>query len=400
MKLNISNFLDNVFIEFFTPFIISIFLFLFIRKLLKDYLKVFFEKTPTKIDDLLIKNNIFLNFSYLVPLLVIYNFIDHFSPYELIIERILKSGFVIIITMTISSIITIFGELYEQSKFSKKTNIKSYLQIVKLILIILSALCIAAILLNQSLLYLLSGVGALTAVLIIVFKDTILSFVASIQINSNDLFKIGDWIEAPSFGADGDVIDIALHNIKIQNWDKTISIIPTYKLIDSYFKNWKGMSLSGGRRIKRSIMIDQSSIRFLNEEDIEKFRKIELLNSYIKSKIAKVEKTNKLINKDFQFLFNKRRITNIGTFRAYIEYYLKKNDQIHKSLTFLVRQLAPSENGLPIEIYVFTNVTNWIEYERIQSDIFDHLLAILVEFDLRVFQNPSGNDFSNYDRKS
>ena len=191
-----------------------------------------------------------------------------------------------------------------------------------------------------------------------------------------------------------------MHNIKIQNWDKTISIIPTYKLIDSSFKNWKGMSLSGGRRIKRSIMIDQSSIRFLEEEDIEKYRKIKLLNSYIENKMNNVEKTNKLINKDFQFLFNKRRITNIGTYRAYIEYYLKKNDQIHKSLTFLVRQLAPSENGLPIEIYVFTNVTNWIEYERIQSDIFDHLLAILVEFDLRIFQNPTGNDFNKYKQMS
>ena len=400
MKLNLSNLLDNVFIEFLTPFIISIFLFIFIRKLLKGYLKVFFERTSTKIDDLLIKNKIFLNLSYLVPLLVIYFFIENFSPYEIIIERILKSAFVIIITITVSSIITVFGELYEKSKYSGRINIKSYLQIFKLILIILSTLSIAAILLNQSLLYLLSGIGALTAVLIIVFKDTILSFVASIQINSNDLFKIGDWIEAPSFGADGDVIDIALHNIKIQNWDKTISIIPTYKLIDSSFKNWKGMSLSGGRRIKRSIMIDQSSIRFLEEKDIEKYRKIELLNSYIENKMTNVEKTNKLINKDFQFLFNKRRITNIGTFRAYIEYYLKKNDQIHKSLTFLIRQLAPTENGLPIEIYVFTNVTNWIEYERIQSDIFDHLLAILVEFDLRIFQNPTGNDFNKYKKMS
>ena len=400
MKLNISNLLDNVFMEFFTPFFISIFLFLFIRKLLKNYLRNFFEKTSTKVDDLLIKNKIFLNLSYLVPLLVIYSFIDNFSPYEVIIERILKSGFVIVITITISSIITMLGELYEQSKYSGRMNIKSYIQIVKLFLIMLSTLFVAAILLNQSLLYLLSGVGALTAVLIIVFKDTILSLVASVQINSNDLFKIGDWIEAPSFGADGDVIDIALHNIKVQNWDKTISIIPTYKLINSSFKNWKGMSLSGGRRIKRSIMIDQSSIRFLNEKDIDKFKKIELLNSYIKTKITNVEDTNKLIDKDFQFLFNKRRITNIGTFRAYIEYYLKKNDQIHKSLTFLVRQLAPSENGLPIEIYVFTNVTNWIEYEEIQSDIFDHLLAILVEFDLRVFQNPTGNDFSKYDKKS
>jgi len=398
MKLDISNFSDYRFVDFFPPFIISVVLFFIIRKLLKGYLKNYFEKTSTKIDDLLIKNKIFLNLSYIIPLLVMYNFLDIFSPYEGAVERVLKSGIIIIITMTASSAISIFGELYEKSKYSGRINIKSYLQIFKLILIILSTLCIVAILLNQSPLYLLSGIGALTAVLIIVFKDTILSLVASIQINSNNLFKIGDWIEAPSFGADGDVIDIALHNIKIQNWDKTISIIPTYKLIDSSFKNWKGMSMSGGRRIKRSIIIDQSSIRFLNEEDIDKFRKIEILKSYIMNKIANVEETNKLINKDFQFPLNLRRITNIGTFRAYIECYLKNNEQIHDSLTFLVRQLAPSENGIPIEIYVFTNVTNWIKYEQIQSDIFDHLLAILIEFDLRIFQNPTGNDFSRYEK--
>lgn len=396
MKYDLSNLYNNVFVDFFTPFLISIFLFFIIRKLLNGYLKRFFEKTSTKIDDLLIRNKIFLNLSYVAPLLVMYNFLDIFSPYEEIVERVLKSGIIIIITITINSIVTIFGELYQQTKYSGRINIKSYLQIVKLIIFILSALCIVAILLNQSPFYVISGIGALTAILILVFKDTILSLVASIQINSNDLFKIGDWIEAPSFGADGDVIDIALHNIKIQNWDKTISIIPTYKLIDSSFKNWKGMNLSGGRRIKRSIIIDQSSIRFSNEEDIEKFKKIEILKSYIENKLIKVEETNKLVNKDLQFSFNRRRITNIGTFRAYIEYYLKNNKQIHNSLTFLVRQLAPSENGIPIEIYVFTNVTNWIKYERIQADIFDHLLAILNEFDLRVFQNPTGNDFNQY----
>jgi miniconductance mechanosensitive channel len=396
MKLDLSNLYNSVPVDFIAPFLISIFLLFVIRKLLNGYLKEFFKKTSTKIDDLLIKNKIFLNLSYIVPLLVMYNFIDIFSPYEETLERVLKCGIIIIITITINSIIAIFGELYQQSKYSGRINIKSYLQIIKLLIIILSALCITAILLNQSPFYILSGIGALTAVLILVFKDTILSLVASIQINSNNLFKIGDWIEAPSFGADGDVVDIALHNIKIQNWDKTISIIPTYKLIDSSFKNWKGMNLSGGRRIKRSIIIDQSSIRFLNEEDIEKFKKIEILNSYIENKLMNIEETNKLVNKDFQFSFNTRRITNIGTFRAYIECYLKNNKQIHNSLTFLVRQLAPSENGIPIEIYVFTNVTNWIEYEKIQADIFDHLLAILNEFDLRVFQNPTGNDFGQY----
>ncbi len=398
MTLRINDFLSNVTIEFLTPFFISLFLFLIIRKLLTSYIKDFFKKTSTQVDDLLIKNKVLLKLAYIVPFLVLYNFIHVFTPYQEIIGRILKSGIVTIITMTLTSLITTFSQIYNQTKYSGKVNIKSYLQIIKLLIIILSLISVTAIILDQSPFYILSGIGALTAVLILVFKDTILSFVASIQINSNDLFKIGDWIEAPLFGADGDVIDIALHNIKIQNWDKTISIIPTHKLIDSSFKNWRGMNLSGGRRIKRSINIDQNSIFFLNNNDIEKYRKIDLLKSYIDKKMIIVEQSNKSLKSNSKLPINERRITNIGTFRAYVEEFLRNNKKIHKSLTFLVRQLAPSEKGIPIEIYVFTNVTNWAEYENIQADIFDHLLAILNEFDLKVFQNPTGKDLSNLNK--
>jgi len=227
----------------------------------------------------------------------------------------------------------------------------------------------------------------------LIFKDTILSFVASIQIHSNDLFKIGDWLEVPQLGADGDVIDIALHTVKIQNWDKTISIIPAHKLIDSSFKNWRGMSDSGGRRIKRSIYIDQTSIQFCDEAMINKFKSIELLAPHLESKIAEIEASNTGKNVNMETLVNGRRLTNIGSFRAYIEAYLKSHPMIHNKRTFLVRQLAPSEMGLPIEIYVFTNITDWIAYESIQSDIFDHLLAVLTEFGLQVFQNPTGKNF-------
>jgi len=226
----------------------------------------------------------------------------------------------------------------------------------------------------------------------LVFKDTILSFVSSIQINSNNLFKIGDWIEAPQFGADGDVIDIALHTIKIQNWDKTISIIPTHKLIDSSFKNWRGMSDSGGRRIKRSINIDINSIKFCNHELIEKFKEVNLISEYIKTKLSVINKHNAELN--IESLINGRTLTNIGTYRAYIKAYLKNNKHIHNEMTFLVRQLSPTEKGLPIEIYVFSNNTNWIEYEEIQSDIFDHLLVVLNQFELKIYQYPSGNDLS------
>jgi miniconductance mechanosensitive channel len=227
----------------------------------------------------------------------------------------------------------------------------------------------------------------------LVFKDTILSFVSSIQISSNDLFKIGDWVEAPQFGADGDVIDIALHTVKIQNWDKTISVIPTHKLIDSSFKNWRGMSESGGRRVKRSINIDMNSIKFCTDEMIGRYRKFDLIKQYIENKISDIDKHNTTKNIMDETLVNGRALTNIGTFREYISAYLSNHPKIHKDMTFLIRQLAPTENGVPIQIYIFINDTNWVSYESIQSDIFDHLLAISQEFDLRVFQNPTGNDF-------
>ena len=239
----------------------------------------------------------------------------------------------------------------------------------------------------------------MTAVLLLIFKDTILSLVASLQISSNDLFKIGDWIEAPQFGADGDVIDIALHAVKIQNWDKTISIIPTHKLIDSAFRNWRGMSESGGRRIKRSLFIDMNSIRLCTEELLEKFTHFELLKDYIEQKTKEVADHNKSNSINTAELINGRRLTNVGTFRAYIEAYLRNNSKIHPEMTFLIRQLEPTARGLPIQIYVFTNDTDWVRYEAIQADIFDHLLAIIPEFRLKVFQSPTGKDFGKLGKK-
>jgi miniconductance mechanosensitive channel len=271
---------------------------------------------------------------------------------------------------------------------------KSYLQVLKLIVNIFGVIVIIAVLSGKSPFYLLSGIGALTAVLMLIFKDTILSLVSSIQISSNDLFKVGDWVEAPHFGADGDVIDIGLHTIKIQNWDKTISVIPTHKLVDSSFKNWRGMSDSGGRRIKRSINIDMNSVKFCSNLMIDKYKKFNILKEYLDSKLLEIDEDNSDKNVSHDTLINGRSLTNIGTFRAYIEAYLRNNANIHKEMTFLIRQLSPGTNGIPIEIYVFSNDTNWVSYEAIQSDIFDHLLAIIPEFGLRVFQNPTGNDFS------
>jgi miniconductance mechanosensitive channel len=348
-----------------------------------------FKKTSTKLDDIIIEQGLLNRLSYIVPLLILYNFYQYADNFYMV-NRLLLTMISIVILASINSLLSVINDIFNQSKYSRTINVKSYFQIIRLIVNLLGTIIIIAILSGQSPFYLLSGIGALTAVLMLIFKNTILSFVSTIQINSNDLFKVGDWVEAPMFGADGDVIDIALHTIKIQNWDKTISIIPTHKLIDSSFKNWRGMSDSGGRRIKRTISIDMNSITFCNKELVEKFKSMTLISKYINDKISDINNYNKEINEES--MINGRTLTNIGTYRAYVKAYLKNNKNIHKNMTFLVRQLSPTENGLPLEIYVFSNNTNWVEYEEIQSDIFDHLIASLNQFNLKIYQQPSGND--------
>lgn len=376
--------------------VVSYLMYLIASRIILASLKKLIKHTSTRLDDVFVDQGAFHRLAYFVPLFVIYLSADLFPEYSDAIRQVLSALLVIVLILVLNAIIDAVNVIYGQSKFAKVLNIKSYLQISKLIINILGGIVVIATVIDKSPIYLLSGIGALTAVLLLIFKDTILSFVASIQIHSNDLFKIGDWLEVPQFGADGDVVDIALHTVKIQNWDKTISIIPSHKLIESSFKNWRGMSESGGRRIKRSIYIDQTSIRFCDNDMIEKFKLFELLAPYLESKLAEVSASNadKHINMDA--LVNGRRLTNIGTFRAYIEAYLKDHPMIHQDMTFLVRQLAPSERGIPIEIYVFTNITDWIAYEAIQADIFDHLLAVLTEFELQIFQNPTGKNFEQF----
>ena len=249
-----------------------------------------------------------------------------------------------------------------------------------------------SILIDESPLLLLSGLGAMAAVLLLVFKDTILSLVASVQLSSNDMLRVGDWIEMPGMHADGDVIDIALHTVKIQNFDKTITTIPTHKLISESYRNWRGMSESGGRRIKRSISIDQNMIRFLTEDEVKDLSRFRVLREYLAQKEQEIAEWNEGELGEESNSINARRLTNIGTLRAYIIGYLKNHPMISGEFTLLVRQLPPGPTGLPIEIYCFTATTNWGEFESIMADIFDHLLAILPEFDLKVFQEPSGND--------
>ena len=368
------------------------------RKFLIRLITSQIKKSKTKLDDILIKNHLFLRISYLVPLLIIDNFsyiLTSNLPVTIsTIDTAVTILTILIFNRIIDSILSSFADAY--SGRYKQIPLKSYMQIFKIFVIILTGLIILSILSGISPWGLIGSIGALGAVLLLIFRDTILSLIANLQITSNKLVQLHDWIEAPAFGADGDVIEIALHTIKVQNWDKTITVIPTHKLIDNSFKNWRGMEQSGGRRIKRSINIDLTSIKLCDDKMISNLNKIDLLSSYLKDKKTSLSKSNKNMQKgdDFHYL-NSRNLTNIGTFRAYIVAYLRNHENISENMTFLVRQLPPSENGLPIEIYVFSNDNEWINYENIQSDIFDHLIASTKYFDLRIFQNPSGHDFKS-----
>ena len=278
-------------------------------------------------------------------------------------------------------------------KQKRRVLIKGFLQVIKIVVFLIAVILTGSVLLNRSPAILLGGFGALTAVLMLIFKDAILGFVAGIQLTANKMVSYGDWIEMEKYGADGDVIDIALTTVKVQNWDKTITTIPTYALISESFKNWRGMSESGGRRIARSISIDVHSVRFCTDEMLKRFSKVQLISEYLKKRKKDIANHNKSNRIDPTNAVNCRRLTNLGTFRKYVEAYLKSLPVINQEMTFLVRQLRPTENGVPIQIYVFCSDKVWANYEAIQSDIFDHLLAVVPEFDLAVFQNPTGADF-------
>ena len=350
------------------------------------------SKTSTYLDDLFLDKKFLNRFSYVI-VFVVFNFLKSAEQFNLsfleseIFTRLLDALFSLAVGLTVLELLTVLNKLSESIEALKNKPIKGYVQIVKIIVTSFIAIIIFAIITGQSVAYYISGLGALTAVLLLIFQDTILSFVASVQIGQNDIIKIGDWIEVPEFGADGDVVDIALHTVKVQNWDKTITTIPTSKIVNTSVKNWRAMSEYGGRRIKRSLLIDISSIKFLNKNEIEELVKLAPLKKYITSKIEEVDQYNSSIaeSDNSQEI---RRLTNIGTYRAYVESYLKQNSNLNtETMTFLVRQLPSSPEGVPIEIYTFTNTTEWVKYEQIQSDIFDHLFAILPKFGLRVFQN-------------
>jgi miniconductance mechanosensitive channel len=308
------------------------------------------------------------------------------------IQRLVVAYMIGVVAMVINSILNAGYDIYNTYEISKTRPIKGYVQVAKVLVVIVGVVLIVTTVLNKSPVGILSGIGALSAVLMLVFKDSILGLVASIQLTANNMVHIGDWISMPKYGADGDVIEITLQSIKVRNWDKTISTIPIYALITDSFKNWRGMQESGGRRIKRSISIDMRSIKFCDKKMIDTYSSIHYLTEYIERKVEEIEKYNKEHGISPKDLINGRRLTNVGTFRAYLSEYLRHHPKIHDKMTFLVRQLPPAQNGLPIEIYVFSNDQAWANYEAIQADIFDHILAVLPIFDLRIYQDPSGWD--------
>ncbi|MFT6337159.1 MAG: miniconductance mechanosensitive channel [Saprospiraceae bacterium] len=353
-------------------------------------------RTETQWDDEILRKKVFNRLAHLAPAIVLYMFSSvPFVGYDwitILIDGAVLIFIIIIVLLAMDAFLNAFLAIYNTYEVSNRIPIKGFIQVFKIIIYFTSTIFIISVLLNKTPVILFSSLGALTAVLMFIFKDSILGFVAGIQLSANRMVANGDWISMPKYGADGDIIEIALTTVKVQNWDKTITTIPTYALITESFKNWRGMSDSGGRRIKRSISLDMNTIQFCNEEMLNRFSKIQFISSYIEKK--KIELTNKNTQEhvDDSSLVNGRRMTNIGTFRAYVEAYLRQNPMISKEMTFLVRQLAPTEHGLPIEIYVFSKDQAWANYENIQSDIFDHILAVVPEFDLRVFQDPSGMD--------
>lgn len=332
----------------------------------------------------------------IVPTFIIYHGVQtvpHLSPAVVLVTRNVAAAFMILtLVMAIAAALTLVNTIYSRRPEAASRPIKGYLQVVKIILFVIATILILATLSDQSPLLLLSGMGAMAAILMLVFKDTILSLVASVQLTSNDMLRVGDWIEMPELNADGNVIDIALHTVKVQNWDKTITTIPTWRLISESFKNWRGMEESGGRRIMRALLIDQASVRFLGAAECERMRRFTLIDNYLSLKQDELEAWNgSRLSADGDAV-NARRVTNIGTFRAYVAAYMKAHSGINQTMTQMVRQLAPTPQGLPLEIYGFTATTSWIAYEGIQSDIFDHLIAILPEFGLQLYQQPSGRD--------
>ncbi|ESK54310.1 mechanosensitive ion channel family protein [Acinetobacter tjernbergiae] len=368
------------------------------KKIIVRGIRHFITKLKSPHQSIFAQHSVTRRFANIVPAIVIMNgitTIPHLPSKAMTFIQMGAQAFIFLtLALTISEALNIFNLVYQRNPKSRNKPIKGYLQLIKLILFVVCGLMILGTFLKKDVFTLLAGFGAMAAVLMLVFQNTILSLVASVQIASYDMVRIGDWIEMPSLNADGDVIDMSLHTVTVQNFDKTLTTIPTNKLVTDTFRNWRGMSNSGCRRIKRAIFIDQSSVHFMTDAEQRRLKDFLLLDQYLDAKQSEIEKFNHHLSNQSEY--NQRRLTNLGTFRVYVEFYLRQHHGIAQNQTILVRQLQPTSEGLPLEIYAFTNTIAWVSYEAIQSDIFDHLIAIIPEFGLRIYQAPSGYDFQAY----
>ena len=376
--------------------VLAVIAYLITKRLVVSLIKALIIKSQSKVDDILLKRKVFDRLSMLVPIFVVYKLIPSalsaYPSIATVVLAIISIYAVIIITLAVDSILNALLDIYHTFEISKRVPIQSFAQVARLLLYFVCIIFIVSIIVGESPLKLFAGLGAMTAVLMLVFKDSILGFVAGLQLSYNRMVNLGDWVDIPQHNASGDILEIGLTTVKVRNFDNTITTVPTQALINESFKNWRGMQESDGRRIKRSIYIDVNSVSFCNEERMTRYSKINFIKEYIDEKQKELDVYNEKLNVK-ESLVNGRRITNIGTFRAYIVAYLKNHPKINQRLTLLVRQLATSDSGVPIEIYAFSADKNWTNYETIQADIFDHLFAVAKEFDLKLFQKPSGGDF-------
>ena len=373
-----------------------------IKRRLVGVLQRLAGRTGQQWDDIILEHGVFGRLAQAVPALIVYFGVAGLpglgESLSQIIANVALAYLALAMTLALGALLSAGNAIYGTYPVARDRPIKGFVQVAQIVVYVLGAVFIVSALLARSPVVLLTGFGAMTAILLLIFRDTILSLVASIQLTGLDMVRVGDWIEMPQYNADGDVVDIELHTIKVQNWDKTITTIPTHKLISESFKNWRGMSESGGRRIKRSIHIDARSVRFLTDDEVEKFTRFALLREYVDRKRSELAAYNAGLGGAETANVNLRRLTNLGTFRAYLWNFLQNHPQIHREMTLLVRQLQAGEKGIPIEIYCFTGTTEWAAYEGIQADIFDHILAQCGEFGLRVFQTPTGADIADLGR--
>lgn len=389
--VNVITLVSIIVIILITGFIVN----LIAKKIILSYVQKLSARTATKIDDLFIKNKVFHNLAHLAPGAAVYFIAGQLSTYGVFIQKLALSFMIFFVAVTAFRILDSAVEVTRIKSPSKGGPLKGIVQVVKIVIIVFSTLLIVVNFMGNSTAWaLFSGIGGMSAVLLLIFKDSILGLVAGLQLSSEKLLKLGDWLEMPKYNADGEVVDISLTKITVRNWDKTYTSIPAYKFIEDSFKNWEGMSEAGGRRIKRSINMDMTSVGFLTNEQVEDLKDVTILKPYLDKKLNELATTNTVTG--VKENLNNRKLTNLGTFRAYINLYLEAHPSIRNDYTLLVRQLSPSSNGIPIELYCFTNDTAWANYESIQADIFDHLLAIIPEFGLKVFQDPTGSDFKKF----